>query len=70
MDHEDLLSMVPSIELFEKRLEENITNDLNRKARTTLEVRKWNAPKRLPMTDDIRKLHLYLEKQGDIIGYS
>ena len=65
LDDSVLLLNLPHIKLLEDRMEENATTDVNREAHATIAVRKWNAPRRLPLTEDVKKLHTHLLHRND-----
>ncbi|XP_034238300.1 uncharacterized protein LOC117643486 [Thrips palmi] len=67
LDDPVLLLNVPNIKLLQERLEENASIDINKDAHSTLSTRSWNAPRRLPLTADVQKLHAHLLKRNDEI---
>lgn len=57
---------IPNLDIFAQILESKWQIEVSSHAHRTLTERKWNAPKRIPLTRDIQILHKYLCLQKDI----
>lgn len=66
LEDDVLRTEIPNLNIFNQILDSKWHIEVSSHAHRTLAERKWNAPKRIPLTKDIQILHKYLCSERDI----